>query len=203
MIFDRTCTGPGIRLGLSDAWRVGGLLYDALDRVDARFGVASWTEALDWLANVEPSRRIGEIQFWGHGLWGRGLVSRESLDIDAFRPGNPYNARLAAVRNRLVTGGRALWWWRTCETLGTAVGHEFARAQTRFLDCRVAGHTYIIGFWQSGLHCLAPGFEPNWPVDEGRDRTAPFGQPRAMRSTASAPNTITCLRGSLPDGVDS
>ena len=190
-----------MRPGLSDVWRGGGLLYGALDRIDARKGVASWAEALDWLTTYETARPIGEIQFWGHGQWGRGLVDRESLDINALSAKHPHHARLHALRDRLVGERRALWWWRTCETLGTKSGHEFARSLARFLDCRVAGHTYIIGFWQSGLHCLAPGAEPDWSVDEGIDHAAPPGQPRALWSSASAPNTISCLRGDLPAGV--
>ena len=39
----------------------------------------------------------------------------------------------------------------------SAAGHDFARAWTDFFGSRAAGHTFIIGYWQSGLHTLAPG----------------------------------------------
>jgi hypothetical protein len=96
------------------------------------------------------------------------------------------------LRSRLAPD--ALWWFRTCETLGKAEGHEFARRWTRFFNCRVAGHTHAINILQSGLHVLAPGEEPTWPLDEGVNP----GAIRAKDSSVFAPQTITCLHGALP-----
>jgi hypothetical protein len=200
MVYDRTCGGRWGLPGLTFSWRVGGVLYRALGRLDDWKGAASWPEALDWLLERSREERIAEIQFWGHGNWGCVLIDRVPLDLRALEPGHAWQARLAAVRERLVPGGDALWWFRTCETFGTARGHAFARAWTRFFGCRAAGHTYVIGPWQSGLHSLGPGEEPHWPVEEGVPPVARSGLRRGLWSGPRVPNTITCLHGRVPPG---
>jgi hypothetical protein len=196
LIYDRTCRGRRALPGLSHAWAAGRRLYGALGRLDAALPAASWAEALDWLGTVEPGASISEIQFWGHGRWGLARIGDEALDVSALRPGHRHHERLAAISARMVRGDGGLWWFRTCETFGTARGHEFARAWTRFFGCRAAGHTYVIAFWQSGLHTLAPGQEPRWSTDEG---LVPGGESAAW-SHARAPHTITCFHGSVPQG---
>lgn len=197
MIYDRTCRGRGPVPGLSHAWSVGGVLYKQLGRIDAWHGAASWAEALDWLVAASAHRPITEIQFWGHGEWGGLWIDEELLTVDALQPAHPLHARLAAVRSRLVPGGQALWWFRSCDVFGTQRGHAFARAWTRFFDSRAAGHTYTINILQSGLHVLAPGEEPSWPEDEG---VVP-GLSHASPSRLGAPHTITCFHGALPTRV--
>jgi hypothetical protein len=199
MIYDRTCmTGNGVP-GLTLSWRVGGWLYGRLGRLDSWSGAATWEEALNWLATVGRPDPIAEIQYWGHGQWGEVLLDHQSLDATAVAPPNPHCEALGAIRDRLIPGGDALWWFRTCSTFGTVRGHAFARAWSRFFGCRVAGHTFVIGPFQSGLHTLRPGAKPGWPVDEGVP--APVnGVPatRALWSARSAPNTISCLQGRIP-----
>jgi hypothetical protein len=197
VVYDRTCRGRRALPGLSAAWAAGTRLYGALGRVDAWYGASSWREALDWLADVEPGRAIAEVQFWGHGRWGRALVAQEALDEAALAPHHPLGERLRRVRARLVPGGEALWWFRTCETFGGAEGQRFARAFSRLLGCRAAGHTHVIGVVQSGLHTIAPGEEPGWAVDEG---LRPDRSGAALRSRLAAPNTITCFHGRIPAG---
>jgi hypothetical protein len=188
MIFDRTCK-------LGTVWAAGARLYRGLGRLDAARGVASWSEAFEWLraTSVSHARPIGEAQFWGHGHWGCALIGSERLDVASLALGHSHHAPLQAVRERLVPGGGALWWFRTCETFGTQAGHDFARAWTRFFDCRAAGHTYVIGVLQSGLHVLAPGAEPDWSVEEG----VATGSTKARGSSLRAPNTISFLHGSV------
>lgn len=200
MVYDRTCGGRWGLPGLTASWRVGGVLYRALGRLDDWKGVASWPEALDWLLERSREQPIAEIQFWGHGNWGCVLIDRVPMDVRALEPGHPWHARLAELRERLVPGGSALWWFRTCETFGTARGHAFAKAWTRFFGCRAAGHTYVIGPWQSGLHSLGPGEEPHWPVEEGVPAEARSGMRHAQWSGPRVPNTITCLHGRIPPG---
>jgi hypothetical protein len=198
MLYDATCKGRGLSPGLSLSWRVGGQLYRALDRLDDWQGVSTWEEGLAWLAEVEPGRPISEIQYWGHGKWGAIFMDRTPLGASALEPGHPHHGALSAIRERLVPGGRALWWFRTCETFGGHAGHHFAKAWTRFFHCRAAGHTFIIGPWQSGLHALSPGEAPHWPADEGLLEGTPAAPRRARWSTPWAPGTITCLHGTLP-----
>ncbi len=197
MIYDSTCTGAPSLPGLSHAWWTGGLLYRALGRIDRFEGFADWPSALRWLAEVEPDRPIAEIQLWCHGKWGKALLDRRPLDAGALRPTHPYHGMLRAIRDRLV-GPEALWWFRTCETFGALPGHRFAREWTDYFGCSAAGHTYIIGAWQSGLHRLAPGAPPDWPATEGLKAGTPDAPSKARHSHPFAPHTITCLHPAPP-----
>lgn len=190
LVFDRTCTA-GRRGSLSPVWAAGAKLYRGLGRIDAALGVASWDEAFAWLTTQrEPIR---EIQYWGHGKWGTALVDEDRFDIDAIGR----RARdLAALRERLAPD--ALVWFRTCETLGARAGHEFSMRLADTLGARVAGHTYIIGFHQSGLHGVAPGMRPDWPVDEGLLEGTPDAPTEARWSRPWIARTITALTGAVP-----
>jgi hypothetical protein len=198
MVYDRTCRGAGWpRIGLSHAWRAGASLYRGLGRLDHWRGVSGWQEALEWLASVDEARPVAEVQFWGHGKWGLARVGEEPLDRSCLEAGHRLCPLLRALRQRLVPD-EALWWFRTCETLGATAGQDFARALSDFLGAAVAGHTFIIGFWQSGLHRLRPGETPGWSPSEGLGRGSPEAPGEALTSSPFAPNTITCLRGSVP-----
>ncbi|MEM6931687.1 MAG: hypothetical protein AAF602_32450, partial [Myxococcota bacterium] len=166
LVYDDTCThdliGP---VGLTHTWRAGAKLYAGLGRLDAAKPARNWVEALEWLARVRPGESIAEIQFWGHGNWGLARIGRDRLDRSALEPGSLLHHSLREVRERLTA--RSLWWFRTCETFGASAGHDFAQALPDFLGCDAAGHTHIIGPWQSGLHRLAPGRRPHWSATEG------------------------------------
>ncbi len=194
LVYDRTQT----RSGLTQSWIAGAALYAGLGRLDAARAVGSWSEALSWLASVRDGEPVTEVQFWGHGRWGRALVDRESLDREALRPGHALHDGLRAVRQRLAPG--AFWWFRTCETIGAEPGQRFARELTDLLGCAVAGFTYVIGPLQSGLHRLEPGAAPHWPADEGLLEGTPSSPRRARWSTPWAPNTVSCLHGRIPTG---
>ena len=190
MVFDKTDR-------LTPAWASGSVLYRALGRLDATKGVSSWDEAFDWLASVEPSRPIGEIQYWGHGKWGSALVDRTSFDASALAPGHAFAKKLAAIKERFAED--ALLWFRTCETFGAAPGIDFAERLADHLGARVAGHTFIIGVTQSGLHGLHPGVRADWSPSEGLLEGTPDAPERAAWSHRKAPHTVTCLGGSVPD----
>lgn len=184
-------------LGLS--WQYGSHLYRALGRVDAAYGAGSFADALAWLARHESARPLQEVQFWGHGKWGRIFIDRESLDRGVLAPGHAQHRAFQAVRERLVPD--ALLWFRTCETLGACAGQDFAAALADATGARVAGHTYVIGFFQSGLHCARPGVAPAWSTTEGLARGSAEQPEAALNSTPHAPNTITCLTGQIPAGI--
>lgn len=198
MIYDRTCVGTRAPVGLSTAWGAGSVLYRGLGRLDGTFGATSWDDALAWLARFEPSRPIAEIQYWGHGQWGRALVDRDVLDARALAPGHRLEPRIAAVRERLTPGGEALFWLRTCEAFGATAGHDFAQRLADGLGARVAGHTFVIGAIQSGLRGLLPGHVPDWSAAEGIAEGSPDKPLRAHGSGIGRPRTITCLRGDVP-----
>ena len=127
---------------------------------------------------------------------GRVLIADDVLDAGAFVAGHPRHDDLVTLRTR-IADERALVWFRTCATFGRQKGKDFASVVAGFFGCRAAGHTYVIGPLQSGLHSLAPGESPAWSVDEG----VVAGDDRAAAmSSWSAPNTITCLHGVVPEG---
>lgn len=185
LVYDRT------QAWLSRTWTAGSVLYRGLDRLDAVCGVASWDEALDWLGALPEA--IDEIQYWGHGKWGCVMVNGVALSANSLRT---RATQLEAIRERLAPD--ALLWFRTCETLGARAGQDLAQRIGDFFGARVAGHTHIIGFHQSGLHGLRPGDRPHWSTTEGlRAGTAE----RPVRAHGSAPwrtRTITALSGRVP-----
>lgn len=185
---------PPRALGVS--WRLGSQLYRALGRVDAAYGASNFADALAWLSRFERERQIEELQFWGHGKWGRIFIAAEALDRGVLATTHRHYAAFRAVRERLAP--TSLLWFRTCETLGARPGHDFAQALSDATGARVAGHTYVIGYFQSGLHCLQPGMAPTWSTSEGLARGTPEQPESALPSALDAPNTITCLTGSIP-----
>lgn len=197
MVYDRTCVGGVV--GLSSAWRAGATLYRALGRLDAAFGASSWEDALGWLAGWGAERPIAEIQFWGHGKWGAAFIDKDVLDARSLDEGGPHFRRLKSVRDRLVPGGRALLWLRTCESFGATRGQRFALQLATFFDARVAGHTHVIGVFQSGLHALAPGAVPDWSAEEGLAEGTAEVPVRAHLSHPSLPRTLSCFAGSFPE----
>lgn len=189
LVYDRTCVRRRGRL--SPIWRAGAALYRRLGRIDAAHGVASWDEALAWLAAHE---QIEEIQYWGHGKWGRALVDDDALDAASLA--GRHARGLAAVRERLAPG--ALVWLRTCEAFGAHAGHDFAQRLADTLGARVAGHTYVIAYHQSGLHGLSPGMRPDWSPEEGLLEGTAAAPERARWSKPWSPNTVTALTGAIP-----
>lgn len=197
VVYDATQTRRRPR-ALGYSWQAGCVLYRALGRVDAAFGARSFAEAFAWLRNHEPTRPIGELQFWGHGRWGRVFIEREPLDREVLRASHPHHAEFCAFRERLSPD--ALLWFRTCETLGARAGRDFAVALGDATGARVAGHTFEIGFFQSGLHCVLPGVAPRWSESEGLARGSAAQPELALPSSPYAPRTITCLSGTIPLG---
>jgi hypothetical protein len=183
---------------LGYSWQYGTQLYRALGRVDAAFGAHSFREAFAWLASHQRERQIAELQFWGHGRWGRIMIDAEALDRQLLLPAHQHHAGFQQLRERLTPD--ALIWFRTCETLGAVAGQDFAARLADATGARIAGHTFIIGFLQSGLHCLRPGMSPHWPSSEGLARGSADAPEAALPSAPTAPNTITCLTGQIPDG---
>lgn len=196
MVYDRTCTKRGV--GLSNAWWAGAALYRRLGRFDATFGARSWAEALEWLATYRSACPIAQIQYWGHGRWGRVLVGSDVLDARALRPGHALHPAVCAVRDRLLPATQSLVWLRTCEVFGADAGIDFAQALADFFRAEVAGHTFIIGALQSGLRTLSPGCRPTWRRSEGLAEGTPDGPIRALWSGIDRPRTVTCFANAIP-----
>jgi len=197
IVFDRTQEERSPK-ALGWSWRYGTLLYRAIGRVDGAFGARSLSEMWHWLATHERDRQIAELQFWGHGKWGRFFVAEHSLGSELLTASHAQHAAFLRFRERLTAD--ALIWFRTCETLGAQAGRDFAARLGDATGARVAGHTFVIGFFQSGLHCLAPGAATQWAIDEGLQRGTPSSPLKALTSHPGAPNTITCFDGAVPAG---
>jgi len=200
IVYDRTCRGRGFRPGLSHAWEAGTRLYRALGHTTAFRGVGSWSEAFAWLAEVGPGERIAEVQYWGHGKWGRALADREPLDEGSLVRDAALRPAIETVARRMAPDREGLWWFRTCETFGGQAGQAFATAWAETLGCRVAAHTFVIGALQSGLHSLLPGEPPSWSPQEGIAEGSPTAPKRALPSSVFAPHTISCLHTAVPSG---
>jgi hypothetical protein len=200
MIYDKRSLWRRRRPDLTPVWALGGLLYRVLRRIDRHRGVSSWAEAFDWIASVDRDRPIEEIQFWGHGLWGLAKIGEERFDHLALSETHEHAARLDEIRRRMLPDGRALWWFRTCLTLGARPGQQFAAALADRLGCRVGGHTHVIAGWQSGLHTLEPGCTATWCENEGIARGGCDSPLEGKWSSRRAPNTITFLHGKIPAG---
>lgn len=179
---------------LSFTWARGAQLYRSLRRIDAYVGVASWHEAFAWLA-AQPGP-IDELQYWGHGKWGCAMVDDDALDTRALEPAHRKHRELEGLRAQLAPD--ALIWFRTCETFGATAGLDFAARFSDWTGARVAGHTHVIGFHQSGLHALAPGITPDWSPEEGLLRGTIDAPERARRSAPWRPHTITCFANQVP-----
>jgi hypothetical protein len=198
MVFDRTCVGKKVPFGLSTAWSSGSSIYRGLGRLDATFGASSWQEALDWLTTFEAERPIQEIQYWGHGNWGKVLIDRDKLDASALRdPNHALHSSLMKVRDRLSDD--ALVWFRTCEAFGGEPGHDFAESLANGLNTKVAGHTFIIGALQSGLRALLPGHRPRWSATEGIKEGTASDPKKAKHSIPGRPRTVTCFTNTIPE----
>jgi hypothetical protein len=176
------------------------MLYRGMRYVDAAYGARTVADGLEWAIRAAKHRPIAELQYWGHGKWGRILVDREPLDRSALGRAHPLRSKLDALRERLSPN--ALVWFRTCETLGARAGQDFAAALGDFTGASIAGHTYVIGYFQSGLHRLSPGTTPTWSKDEGLAEGSADEPRSALRSGPLEPNTITCFTHSVPASLD-
>lgn len=185
---------------LRSTWAAGARVYRGLGRVDAFHGASSWPDALEFLGQYEPDRPIGEVQYWGHGNWGRVLIGADALTRASFDPGHSHRPGLERFKQRLLPDGASLVWLRTCEAFGAHAGQRFAKRLADELRARVAGHTYIIGPFQSGLHGLRPGQEPRWSPEEGLLQGTADRPSRARQSSPFAPHTIQFMQNGFPEG---
>lgn len=179
------------------SWTAGGAFYRAFRSVEATKGFLSMEEALHWITRVEPERKINSIQFWGHGSPGRVWINNDFLSARSMVDVSKHKPYLLDLKQRLTED--SLIWFRSCNVFAGNEGRLFAVAFSQLMNCTIAGHTYIIGPWQSGLHTIRPGERPSWSPDEGLERK-PDGTVKKIWSKPWSPNTIFCLTGKIPEG---
>lgn len=180
-IFDRR---PGQGLGqwlLMASWAVGCWLQKLFGLVDDFHGASSWEDALTWL-DTRPGK-LTSVQYWGHGSPGGVWLADEPM---------PFHRLVATLQTKLDP--RSIVWFRTCSTFQGDVGWAYSKGLADGLGCVVAGHTRIIGLWQSGLHTRRLGQPPSWPMNEG-ESTFPLAHLLPMGN-----NCIFCLVTRIPDG---
>lgn len=187
-----------IPLGLTYTWLAGGRLFRLLRRFDHCEGFTSWAEALDWLASFGGDQPIGEIQYWGHGspakVWM--VEGREALTADS--PFGDHADAFAAIKKRLAPEARI--WLRCCSVFAGERGHEFAKAWASYFNRPIVAHTFIIGFWHSGLHTMYPDSEPHWPKMEGIMSGTAEKPTKLATSSRAAPCTTWFLNNHVPAG---
>lgn len=175
------------------SWVTGGKFYKIFRSVEHYAGFESWILALKWLSGLEPSKKINSIQFWGHGSPGRVWINGDYLSARSILASSSHREHLLNLKNRLSED--SLVWFRSCNVFSGKEGHLFASAFSKFMNCKVASHTYIVGPWQSGLHTITPEQEPSWSLEEGFDKNG-----EKLWSMPWSPNTIFCLTGNIPKG---
>lgn len=149
-----------------------------------RIGAGSWLNDADSKldAAVRPGTRLKELQIWGHGTPGAPEMDGEPMPS------------LFVDRLSLLVEPSSLVWFRSCSTFFGNSGQAFAERTSNKLGCRIAGHTHVIGIWQSGLYSVEPGLAGDWPTNKysNCDWTK-------LKSGWRERRTINCLRMSFPD----
>lgn len=180
----------GEQLRLS--WVTGGNFYKLFRSVEYHAGFSAWEDSLNWIVSIEESRKINSIQFWGHGSPGRVWINGEFLSARSILASSKHRQLLLNLKKRLTKD--SIVWFRSCNVFSGHEGHLFAKTISKFLECKVASHTYIVGPWQSGLHTIEPDEEPKWSIEEG------YKNGEKLWSMPWSPNTIFCLTGKIPEG---
>jgi hypothetical protein len=179
------------------SWIAGEVLYKLFGSIDEANGCFSWTEALQWLLEVQKDKKIKTIQFWGHGTPGNVWINGQSLSIGNLLVAGIHKHLLLKLSQRLTS--ESVIWFRACNVAATKQGQEFMKSLAEILGCRAAAHTFIVHPWQSGLHTIGPGEQPHWPLDEGV-KIKKDGTMQMLWSKPWSPNTVFCLASKIPNG---
>lgn len=188
IIYDRVCPST-----VAKTWGPGARLYKLFGRVDDVYGASSWPEAFNWLAYKGHTRPIKEVQFWGHGGWGFARIGGDRLSAQR----TEYKDYLRAVKDCMLPDG--IFWFRTCQSFGSSIGQNFAKFMAKELGCTVAGHTYLIHLWHSGLRTFSPDqWAFDWSAKEGLKEGLPAYPTVPKKAAPWAPRTISFLNTRIP-----
>ncbi len=174
--------GPGfMQWCLKTSWLLGCIFQKLVGAVDSYYGASSWTDAKAWL--LAQKAPITTIQYWGHGSPGIVWLASHPVPTAEWLSLKP------------ILSSESLIWFRVCSSFQGPTGQVFAKRLADGLNCTIAGHTHIIGFFQGGLHTQKPNTMPSWPMMEGLT-------PSKWRSDFSPwlKNTIICLQWWIPKG---
>lgn len=198
LVYDKTCNGYRGLLKLT--WIIGTWLYCLFGRAQGRYGAKSWADALNWLISQGDQKGpITEVQFWGHGRPGAVIIGDTTLSLASLMY---YRPHILDLQRRMVYNG--VFWFRSCSAFAGRNGQRFARAMAKMLERRVAGHTYFIWLWHSGLRVVQRPTEDNplpianWDLLEGIGAGTAEMPFRLSKSGPRQPRTIGCWRTQIP-----
>lgn len=166
---------------LKTCWELACWFQKLVGAVDAYYGAKSWEDAQKWL--LEQKRPLTVIQYWGHGSPASVWLAQKLVPASEWLSLKP-----AVVPETLL-------WFRACSVFQNMSGQSFSQKLANGLGCTIAGHTFVIGPFQGGLHTRRPNTEPSWPFHEG---TLKSKWPDHLKWWN--PNTIFCLRTKIPEG---
>lgn len=180
-IYDKN-PGPGLgQWFLKLSWMVGCWIQRLFGAVDQTKGFDSWDAAIAWLKDRPGS--IASLQFWGHGSPGAVyMAGREAPTLLWLQ-----------LSGKLTTA--SVIWFRACSVFQGESGYAFSKVLANGLNCTIAAHTRIVGFFQGGLYTRKPNTEPSWPKEEGElpGRLARLGLRWGNR-------TVICFATKIPAG---
>jgi hypothetical protein len=175
-------------------WKAGGMVQLFRQKAQKVIAADSWRSALTKVVEAAQRgidgrpKKIGSLQFWGHGAPGAMLINDRGIVTDDFSPGRPLHPLLKDLADNMSPQHGSIW-FRGCNTFQGDTGQTFASAAAGFFGVPVVGHTYIIWVYQSGTYLLKPGQTPEWSKAEGggNNKLETYSGPRK-------PNTVSCLR---------
>lgn len=172
---------------LDESWGIGAFSMWFRDRTDGMLGALSWGEVFAWLKNRAKIKLIKELQIWSHGSPGEVYINGEKLT-------NYLKENIKDFKSFMHPEG--LIWFRTCATFHGKKGKEFAINMTNIFNCKIAAHSFKIGFpTHSGLHLLKPNEKPKWPDKEGINKNGELQRSYFWRN-----NTIMFWQNIIPKG---
>ncbi len=71
-----------------------------MGRIDAAYGARDFGGMLRFLASHEPGQGISEVQFWGHGKWGKIFIDDHVLDRSVLLASHPLHREFSVQRVR-------------------------------------------------------------------------------------------------------
>lgn len=158
IIYDRTVRSPVLWL----TWRLWAWFLLLTRRVSRVYGAASVSDAMSYLVHTYFLEAVEwqQVQFWCHGRPGQVLIGQTTLTKNCTADEWATLKDLSEVIPR-----DCMVWFRSCSTFAGPAGKEFANWIAATLACHVAGFTYTIWFFQSGLRCVGWVGQARFPND--------------------------------------
>lgn len=179
------------------SWIIGATLGRLFGVFTLAYPAKDWTETLQWMIDYSEAhqKKWSEVQFWCHGSWGAVILGKSRLTALTAR--REYKNKLQELQEHMEVSG--YWWFRTCGSFASTLGHSFAKTLVQTLDRDVWAHTYLVHLWQSGLVRHTPERTTCWwPVEMGVKEGTPERPTKMKLSTPFSTRTLLALRLRIP-----